>query len=330
MTDAIKKLPLFAAFPSEEIDVVLIKEANHVYRIQSPAGIFFLKTYTKEWYPSDPAKTNLCVEHEASAFRLLARHGLAAPEIAFADSSCANALQRPFLLTKSLAGQSFTELLKTADPEDFAELNAAVGRYLGKMHAIKFKYPGYLYGDGPTEPPDPNEWQHMTWTYEANEKYADAFRANDRKDGLDELVDRALAYIRTQESALRASFADPRFISADCHAHQLFLKKISGNWEVTGIVDMETASAGERGGDLVKLTLEMAGIFSAKTRWWIPLLESYDETYDFHLHKARMLLAGPENYWCTAWPGDRRTILTHLLKAESWEVIFDLEKMRAP
>jgi hypothetical protein len=244
-----------------------------------------------------------------------------------ADTTCDNPLQRPFVLTKGVEGKSFTEVLRDKGAQEFAVLCSAAGDYLRRMHEIRFKYPGYLYGDGPTAPPNPNEWQHTSWAYAVHQKYAEVFMAQDRADGLGDLVDRSLAYIQTQESALRASYADPRFISADCHAHQLFLANDTGTWKVTGMVDMETSSAGERGADITKFSLEMTSLFSLETRWWEPFFAAYDRDYDFQLQKARMLLAGPENYGCVGWPGDRRRILTHLLVAESWEELFDLRRI---
>ena len=152
--------------------VTPIKENHHVFEIGSRQGTFFLKTYTKGWYGGDAGGTGYCVGHERDAWVVLARHGLAVPEVALAAQDTANPLGRPFLMTRGLRGEPLTTLLARADGEESGRLLGAVGDYLRRMHAVTFAYPGYVTGAGPEAPPEEGEWQHRSWTAQARRKAA--------------------------------------------------------------------------------------------------------------------------------------------------------------
>src|SRR3712207_8938833 len=51
------------------------------YTTLLPIWVFFLKTYSKDWYGEDVSATGFSVEHEVSAWDTLARHGLDVPEV---------------------------------------------------------------------------------------------------------------------------------------------------------------------------------------------------------------------------------------------------------
>jgi len=193
------------------------------------------------------------------------------------------------------------------------------------MHDIRFPYPGYIRSEMPSAYPDRTRWQHFIWTFDALEQYAEQAWAQDEAAGLGDVIVQVRDYLQIHGADLKKAYEEPTFTHGDCHAHQFFVANTAGTWDVTGICDMEVSSAGDCGNDLVKFTLEMAGLFSASTAWWQPFLEGYGNAYPFELHKLRMLMAGPENYW--PWPGSRRAILEHLLKATSWEELFDVQRI---
>jgi Ser/Thr protein kinase RdoA (MazF antagonist) len=80
----------------------LVKRQNDLWRLETSAGPFYLKAYTKDWYGDDLAATAGCVQHEAGAYALLATLGLSGPEVRSALLDAA-VLGRP-----ALPGQPLT------------------------------------------------------------------------------------------------------------------------------------------------------------------------------------------------------------------------------
>lgn len=310
--------------------VTIVNTNNHVYRIHTPEGDFHLKTYTKGWYSPEPAETRGCVMHEASAYRIVSAHGIPAPRVRLADETCDNPIRRPFLLMETLPGRPATKALQAASSRDgFEAVLRAVGRYMARMHAITFRFPGYLMTeDGPTAAPDPDAWQHFIFTIYTFRK--DAFKTweTDREiaGGLLERVKQLYAHT---EDSLRSEYEPPRFTHGDCHAHQFFVSDASGEWEVVGVVDMEVASAGDYGFDFVKLGLELAGMFPTGRDWWTPLFDGYGKEPPFEPMRLRFAACaydaeylGPHN-----WPGQRALRLAHILDARDWASMFDLSDL---
>jgi aminoglycoside phosphotransferase (APT) family kinase protein len=261
------------------------------------------------------------VQHEAAAYACLARHALEAPEVILALTTPDNPLGRPCLVTRKLAGAPLTRLLKRATSRRFAQLLEAAGDYLRRLHAITFEYPGYVMdARGPQTRPLPGAWQHTCWTAEQAQRDALSSLERDRPRLPPALADQLQARFAALADALAAECAPPHFVHGDCHAHQLFLTD-----RVSGVVDMEVASAGDCGFDLMKFALEMAATFSPDTRWWEPFFAGYGGPPDFELLKLRLLAAGEDNYTCLGpdgWPGARQDILARLLAARDWRALF--------
>ena len=117
----------------------------------------------------------------------------------------------------------------------------------------------------------------------------------------------------------------PRFVHGDCHASAFFLAHAGGAWRVTGTVDMEVASAGDVGEDLMKLCIELAAILPASDRWWEALFDGYGATPEFDLLKLRLLGSEPAEFaWIDRWPKQWNDIVRHILNARSWSQLFDL------
>jgi aminoglycoside phosphotransferase (APT) family kinase protein len=310
--------------------VTLLKEHNHVYRLDCSGDTYFLKSYTKDWYAGDVASTAFCVDHEATAWRILAAHGLPVPEVVIADQSLSNPLNRPYIVTRALQGSPLTTLLQQASPSVFKALLRAVGRYLARMHAITFPYPGYLSSMGPSGEPDPDAWQHPIWTWEGYHREALATWEQDRLTVPNSLLERVTTLWSDHAAELAGAFRPPRFTHGDCHPHQFFLHRGDEGWQVSGVVDMEVASAGDAGADWVKLVIEMAGFLPASARWWEPLFEGYGHAPTFSLLKLRLLATAHINYTCLgerSWPGTRADILSHLLNSPDWYTLFDTSRI---
>jgi len=94
-----------------------------------------------------------------------------------------------------------------------------------------------------------------------------------------------------------------------------------GNWSISGIVDMEVASAGDPYSDLVSLCAGLAQRLPAAERWWIPLFMGYGSEPDINLVRLYMLV-GWYPYQADVWPGVGENAFRHLLQAENWETLF--------
>jgi Ser/Thr protein kinase RdoA (MazF antagonist) len=310
-----------------------IKENNHVYRLQAARDVFFLKTYTKSWYGDDVPKTAGCVRHEASAWAILTDHGLAAPDVVLARPDCDNPLGRPFIVTRALRGRSLVDVLRSASRSDADKLLRSVGDYLRRMHAITFAYPGYLMDrTGPRAPLDPGAWQHRCWTARRRQQVALAGMDDDVARLSSPLVDHLRTRLSTIEETLAPAGAPPRFVHGDCHAHQFFLDREGEDWHVSGVLDLEVASAGDCGEDLMKFAIEMAARFPVTMRWWEPLFLGYGGEPDFELFRLRLLGASEADLTCHGagtWPGTREEVLTRLATARDWADLFTTREPRA-
>ncbi len=309
---------------SGPIRVERVHAYNHVWRLGGDAGTFFLKVYTKPWYASYGDSHAFPVTHEAGAWRCLRAHGLATPGVVVAEIGTANPVGRPFLLTRELGGEPLTGLLRTGYAPGTPL--RAVGNYLRRMHSVTFEFPGYVSNEeGPNRPRRPGAWQHRCWTAEARERLARETLEREAA-GLSADVrarlDRAFA---SMGERLRPSYEPPRFVHGDCHASAFFLVEADGAWRVIGTVDMEVASAGDAGEDLMKLCIELATALPASSRWWDALFEGYGAEPDFELLKLRLLGATPADFaWTGGWPESWDAVVRHVLDARSWRELLDL------
>jgi hypothetical protein len=194
------------------------------------------------------------------------------------------------------------------------------------MHDITFPFAGYLTTvSGPATPPDPDGWQHRCWTAQARQDGALAYLEQECSKLSSTIY--AQAYTRCPHMAeqIAAAYHPPRFTHGDCHAHQFFLVGEGAQWQVTGVVDMEVASAGDCVEDLLKISIELAQTLPHETCWWQPLFAGYDVGLDFELFRLRLLgVTFPEFGGSGQWVGDamHELILRHMLHAVDWNTLF--------
>jgi aminoglycoside phosphotransferase (APT) family kinase protein len=306
------------------VAVSVIHEFNHVYHLQAGNQVFFLKTHTKAWYRGNPQAPANCVRHEQCAWDILARHGVPTPEVVRVATDSANAFGRPFIITRALTGAPLTTLFGHATEAEQRQLLVATGDYLRRMHAITFTHPGYLMRtDGPTTAPTDRDWQHRGWTPQARQRNALALLATRGSELTPALADRLHELFASMAERLEANWTAPRFVHGDCHAHQIFVDAGGASAEVTGVVDMEVASAGDPIEDLLKFSLELAPILPARTRWWQALFDGYGQEPDYESFSCACSVAAPKSLlasspppprapgprWCgTSWPRTRGRI----------------------
>jgi hypothetical protein len=199
---------------------------------------------------------------------------------------------------------------------------------MGRMHAIRFRFPGYVMSlDGPDAHPS-GRWQHGIWTAQARREQALA-TLDAHADALPAaLVEAVRGRLSTIVGAMRSVYQPPRFVHGDCHAHQFFVSApatAGAAWRVHGVVDMEVASAGDAVQDLVKFSIEAAAALPAASRWWEPLFAGYGGEPDVELFRLRLLGTGHPSF---AWvrPAPERPsweqMLRHLLGARDWGELF--------
>jgi aminoglycoside phosphotransferase (APT) family kinase protein len=303
-----------------DVSLTLIKRENDVYRIDCGSDSYFLKTYTKSWYGTNPLDTAFNVQHERAAWDILRGHGLAAPDVVLADTTPANPLERPFILTRQLAGAPLVDLLMLADDAEFAALLRLAGVYLRAMHAATFNHPGYLDSPtGPSTPPDPSGWQHRCWSPDQRQKNALAYLAGIQALLSPKTAKRLEWEFSTMAEVLRTDYHPPRFTHGDCHAHQFFFKRDGDDWDVTGVVDMEVSSAGDCGEDWLKLGIELASHFAPSTQWWKSVFAGYGVPPDFQRLRLRLLGAEPAEYGLSAV---NERLIRGLLDARDWTSLF--------
>ncbi|MBO0811386.1 MAG: aminoglycoside phosphotransferase family protein [Microlunatus sp.] len=206
---------------ASEIRVEFLRPSNHSWRITADGSTYFLKVHTKDWYGGVPAPT--VARHEASSYRLLAEHGLATPALVYDQLSSDNPLGWPYLIVSELDGTSLTELLDDADQHEADDALHKIGTYLARMHAITFRYPGYLVDGAPKAPPRPDGWQHGIWRYQRMLGQAIQTWAEDAKLIGPAVMDEIMTLLADKIDDLRRSFHPPRFTHGDCHAGQFFL-----------------------------------------------------------------------------------------------------------
>lgn len=197
------------------------------------------------------------------------------------------------------------------------------------MHTITFDHPGYLLNGPPTDEPNANEWQHALWRLPRFFSDACAVWAVDREAVGPRDMDEVTQLLTRTLPALQAAFTPPHFTSGDCHAGHVSVRRdAAGQWGITGLIDMEVASSGCSAFDIAKFVIEMAGRFRARRDWWTALLAGYGGGVDLDVIRV-ILLASPQiNFTCygdDSWPGSRRAIVRHILRATSWRQLVDLD-----
>ncbi len=300
--------------------ITIIHEYNHVYRIECANETLFLKLFTKSWYVT-PEESSASVEHERSAWSILASHGIAAPDVLIANQEHDNLLGMPFILTRKIQGEALDLLLRQVPQQEISALLYTVGSYLRSMHAIPFAYPGYLTGDGPTQFPNENEWQFGIWTAQQCQEEIRVWIASMRPTLSDAVAQRLEQRIATIAQELAPEYEPLHFVHGDCHLEQFFLQKDNDQWRVNGVVDMEVASSGASAADIVYVCRELAQALPSQTRWWESLFEGYGSIPNFERFRLRLLNCwypyGPD-----IWPGSGDNGFTHLLNATSWDELF--------
>lgn len=303
------------------IQITQVRQFNHTYRITCQKQTFYLKLHTKDWYPPDDAETGYSARHEASAWNILTRHGLATPRVELLGVNRNNSLGRAFLLTREVPGKIMQDILLSVSLQELFQMLHEVGVYLCRMHAIKFAYAGYIIDEGPVAPPDEDAWQHPIWTLSVAEHALQEWVQLQRDKLSTSLFAELEQKARQAHDLLAPSYAVPCFTQGDCGIDQIMVMKEQDHWRVSALLDMEVASAGDCISDIVSLCVSLAQVLPETLYWWQPLFEGYGEVPDFEGFRIR-LLRDWYPFDANIWPGTGENMITHLLHAQNWEPLF--------
>lgn len=310
---------------SARVRVHFLRSENHTWRLTVDGSAYYVKAHTKAWYTDLDSVTG-AVRHEQIAHQLLAEAGLPAPDLVATHLTTSNAIGWPHLITRALPGRSLPEVLTASASID--ERDAALratGRHLRRMHDIVFDHPGYLAESASPTLTDPRGWQHPIWRFERFLQSSIRIWADGASTVSPNTLDVVMTLLADTMATLRASFDPPRFTHGDCHANGIFLDGAGRDWEVTGVLDMEVASAANPAFDFNKLIIELVGLQRLDTYdWWTPLFDGYGDEPHFDLTRLLLISAGHPNYTCLdqTWGLDRIQIIEHVLRSRTWRELF--------
>ncbi|GCE28761.1 hypothetical protein KDA_42450 [Dictyobacter alpinus] len=303
------------------VQVAQVRDYNHTYRLVCAGQTFYLKVHTKDWYPQDDAETGYSARHEASAWKILADHGLAAPEVMLVGVGRSNPVGRSFLLTREVQGEPLQQLFKRATPQQIQEMLYAVGAYLRQMHTIHFRYPGYIIDDGPAAPPHEDQWQHFIWSLTTRQQETRTWIQAHSNELSAPLLTQLEACIDEMPEYLYLDYTKPRFTQGDFKADQILMRQQDTHWQVAAVLDMEVASAGDCLSDVVAFCLAAAQCLTTESNWWLDLFAGYGHEPDFKAFILRALV-GWYPYQANIWPGTGESGFNHLLHSNNWSELF--------
>lgn len=307
---------------TDAVKVTAVSEYNHVWRLDCEQNRYFLKIFTKDWYSDDTDEYP--VEHEQGAYACLAAHDVPSARVALARLDCDNPLMRPFIITEQVPGQVLMALLENTEQGNRDALLSATGSYLRRIHDITFAYPGFVDSiAGPSSPLDDNGYQHDVWTATQKQKNTLAQLAQEKALLPPRLFNELSSKFSRLAETLSPLYQPPRFVLTNAQIDHIFLVDAGGNWQVTGCIDMEAASAGNSDHDLVYLAIQLAPICANTSDWWEPFFAGYGAEPDFALFQLQMLACADHNFrFGRGWSGTRGEILERIASAAAWRELF--------
>jgi Ser/Thr protein kinase RdoA (MazF antagonist) len=301
---------------------------NTVWRIDTGDSTLFLKIPTKDL---DAAADSVAVAAakvtcEQSGSACLRRHGLPGPVVLAAGTDSANPVGRPYLLTRQVAGDSFTSIVPVAAGRESLDTLEAVGEFLARVHGIEFPRAGYLTtAEGPGELPSV-----LAPRGSHSPQLAHAEAIEDLDQARSFLDAHLLSELESRFSGIAEELGDeyrtPSFVIGSFHPNHAFLARSRGRWEVSGCVDLEVASAGSVLEDLTTIAVGLMVRFSPDAPWWEPLFCGYGS--EPSLERMRLALLSCATYCFGGDPPSavpRRLAQTYraMLSASSWAELFD-------
>jgi hypothetical protein len=301
---------------------------NEVLRLETePGTLYYLKCPTKdlEAWPTALHGAAEKVARERAAAECLRRWGLPAPEVVAADVGWENAIGRPYLLTRRVAGRPFTTVVPRRTRQGWKGPLRAVGAFLAAVHRIEFRAAGYVTtADGPLGPTAPAP---LLPSHAAGAAQGAALRdlAQARPFLHPSLAAKLAARFGALATSIEGDYHPPRLLIGGFHPNHPFLARVDGRWSVVGLVDLETTSGGRTVDDLVTFAVGMMFRFDRDVSWWEPLFEGYGAEPALEVFRDELLAS------CCYWFGASSNLgatYEALLAAGSWATLFDVHRPR--
>lgn len=299
--------------------------SNSVFRVATLShGNWYVKFYTARWY-ADREDAPYVAEREQAACALLARYGIPQPYRSWADVS-RRIVSHSVYISSELGGVPVHTAIAQY-PSEAAEIVAAVGAYLRRIHQIEFTTAGLLATEHLLAPADrgiigPVE----TWNDHPMHRL-DVFRRGwieklARFRGEGKLPPQVISVLeqRTARIAevLAGQYARLRFTIGNCHTCHFHAQRRAEGWQITGLFDFEAASAASAPTDLIELEIGFTPQLK-HGRWRDAFFSGYGGHPPLEAYKLRLLdylLGGIYGVPTDHWPAEH---WLRIINATRWE-----------
>ncbi|MFI6907016.1 amino acid adenylation domain-containing protein [Nonomuraea sp. NPDC050394] len=218
----------------EPVERVLLRtggEISAVYEVRTPGRELIFKLY--------PGLFTDRMRKEQRVYELLGPTGAAAPGVVLADDSKRDLPQAYLVMTK-IPGRPLSQVSASLDAETVERLYHEMGRLLRAVHSVELTAYGPL--DGVQEP--------------TNAAYLggqfDLKVAQFAEFGGDPGVHAALVARVRADRRLLERCTTPVLLHHDFHERNVMADQRDGRWELTGVIDVENALAGDPLMDLAR------------------------------------------------------------------------------
>lgn len=225
---------------------------------------------------------------ESIVYRMLSEKGIPVPTILKVDTS-ESLIPYTYSISEKLSGNAFSEAYKNISHEDKLSIYKELGKYLGKIHSIKFE----KFGDVEdlngkitvgsalgflNESPDINSGPYSTW----KEMFREVIKSKleqFKKTEFEEVSGLIADYFKSNESLIDYKIT-PKLLHLDLHKGNMFVDKD----RITGIIDVEESLIGHNEYDLMRL--ELAHFKEGTEKFRLAFFEEYtklvtlDEGYE--------------------------------------------------
>ena len=180
---------------------------------------------------------------EVLVYGLVASVPVPTPEILFADDS-RQVVDANYAVMTRLPGRPASTVTDGLPAGDVGNVWRQIGSVARAFHAVTFDQFGYLGPQGVLEPVDGNR-THMT-------RILDDHLRTFRDEGGDPALAASVERRLTEDAALLDTCDQAVLCHDDLHEDNVLVEQRNGQWIVTGVVDMENASAADPMLDLAK------------------------------------------------------------------------------
>ncbi|WP_157251387.1 non-ribosomal peptide synthetase [Nonomuraea typhae] len=231
-------MPLSAAKAAEllgePVEQVLLRtggEISAVYEVATASRTVIFKLY--------PGMFTDRMRKEERVYSLLGRTGAVAPRVVLADDS-KRALPQAYLVMTKIPGRPLSQVSASLDPAAIERIYRDMGRLLRAIHGVELTTFGPLDGL-----PELSNSRYLGGEFALKVTRFAEF-------GGDPDLHAALAARVEAGRHLLARCTTPVLLHHDFHERNVMVEERAGRWELTGVIDVENALAGDPLMDLAR------------------------------------------------------------------------------